>query len=64
MARIEKYVQIKTLRHAKKDEIVCACYPKPIKNVSGKKHETKIQVAAIDAKDGKCKLFVWREVEI
>lgn len=61
--KVWKYVQIKSLREARKDEVVCACYPSPIKNVSGNKAEEKIKLAAKDAKAGKCKLLIWREVE-
>ena len=57
-----RYVTIKNLKEAKKDEVVCACYPESRKNVSGKKTEEKIIKAAKDAKMGMCKLIIWREV--
>ena len=59
---MEKYVQIKNLKEAKKGETIFTSYPNPSKNVSGKKHEEKIINAAKDAKEGKCRLLVWREV--
>ena len=41
-----KYVEIKSLKEAKKDETVCAFYPNPAKNISGKKSEECIKEAA------------------
>lgn len=64
MRKIWKYVKLNRLGAAKKDEIVNACYPNPAKNVNGKKDSPQIIAAAQDAKEGKCKLLVWREVEI
>lgn len=63
MSKIWKYVRINSLKEAKKDEKVCAVYPSPIKNTSGKKTDEQIKKAAKDAKEGKCKLVIWRECE-
>lgn len=60
---VEKYVKIQNLRQAKKDEEVCAIYPNPIDNVSGKKTDDKMKIAEKDAKDGKCRLVVRREFQ-
>lgn len=60
---IWKYVEIKKLTEAKKDETICASYPRPTSNVSGKRSEEKIKKAYKDAKQGKCRLLVWREVD-
>lgn len=60
---IQKYVEIKKLSEAKKDETVVASYPTPYKNVSGKKTDKKIKEAYEDARKGKCKLLVWREID-
>lgn len=57
---MEKYVQIYELSEAAEDEIVCGCYPEPYKNVSGKRNEERMLKAEKDAKEGKCKLLVWR----
>ena len=64
MSKLWKYVEIKSLKEAKKDEEVCACYPTPGLNVAGKKNEPKIKEAVKDAKAGKCRLLIWREVEV
>ena len=58
-----RYVEISNLSQAKKDEEVCAVYPNSDKNVAGKKSEEKMKIAAKGAKDGKCKLVVWRECD-
>ena len=58
-----KYFEIKKLSEAKKDENIIGYYPDFFKNVCGKKTEEKIQKAAKDSKEGKCKLLVWREFE-
>ena len=58
-----RYVEIKGLHGAKKDEKVCAVYPNSYKNVSGSKTDEKMKKAAEDAKKGKCKLVVWRNCE-
>lgn len=63
MSKLWRYVQLKNLREVKKDERICACYPCPVQNTSGKKTDENIIRAAKDAKEGKCKLLVWREVE-
>lgn len=57
-----RYEEIKYLKEVKKDEEVCAVYPESHKNVAGKKTQEKVKKAANDAKAGKCKLIVWREV--
>lgn len=64
MKRVEKYVQITNLKEANRNETICASYPNPSKNVSGKKTDEKMKIASKDAKQGKCRLLVWREVEI
>lgn len=58
---MQRYIEIKELSEAYKDEEVCALYPNPAKNVAGKKTEDKMKEAEKDAKDGKCRLLVWRE---
>lgn len=60
---MEKYIQINALSEATDDEIVCACYPQPSKNLSGRKNSSCILEAEKDAMDGKCKLFVWRSLD-
>lgn len=64
MRTVEKYVRIYTLRQAKKGENVCAYYPHPVQNTCGRKDEPHMLKAEQDAKDGKCKLLVWRKVEV
>lgn len=59
---MEKYVQIYSLDEAMKNEKVCACYPRPCQNVSGGKYEETMIKAEQDAKEGKCKLLVWRKI--
>ena len=61
--KIWKYVTIKSLEEAKEDEEVCAYYEDPRNNVAGKKTEEKMKIAEEEAKEGKCKLLVWRECE-
>lgn len=61
---IEKYVQIHSLDDATDEETVCALYPRAAQNVSGKKNDTKMLEAEKDALSGKCKLLVWRKIEI
>lgn len=58
-----KYVEIKSLDEADKNEDVCAIYPNPSKNVSGKNTEEKMKIAESNAKAGKCRLLVWRGEE-
>ena len=60
---MEKYIEIKNLDEAEADEVICASYPKPYKNVSGSKDDDKIIIAAKDAEKGKCRLLVWRNVK-
>lgn len=60
---MEKYIQINNLDEATENETVCACYPCPTKNVSGRKHEECILRAEQEAREGKCKLLVWRKIE-
>lgn len=60
---IWKYVEIQKLSEAKNDETICASYPTPCKNVAGKKKEEKMKKAYRDAKQGKCRLLVWRCVD-
>ena len=62
MAKIWKYVELTSLEEAGPNENVCASYPSPIKNVSGKKNDEKMLAAQEDAKAGKCRLLVWRKV--
>lgn len=59
---MEKYVQIYELSEATDDETVCAYYPNPSKNVSGKKNKEYIKIAEKEAREGECKLLVWRTV--
>lgn len=61
--KIWKYVTIRSLEEAKEDEEVCAYYEDPRNNVAGKKTEEKMKIAEEEAKEGKCKLMVWRECE-
>ena len=59
---MEKYVQIYELNEATDDETICAYYPEPSKNVSGKKNTECMKIAEKEAMEGKCKLLVWRTV--
>jgi hypothetical protein len=61
--KIWKYIEIKSLREAKKDEKIVAYYPNPMQNRDGYKTDECIKLALKDAKQGKCKLLIWREVE-
>ena len=58
-----KYVEVKNLSEAENFEKVCALYPSPIKNTSGKKTDENMKKAEKDAKEGKCRLLIWREVK-
>lgn len=58
---MERYFEISSLADAKEDEEVCALYPDPNNNVSGRKTEEKMIKAEQDYKQGKCELLVWRE---
>lgn len=60
---MEKYIQIYKLSEATEDETVCAYYPEPCKNVSGKINAECMLKAEKDAMEGKCKLLVWRTVD-
>lgn len=60
---IWRYIKIENLAQAEENEEVCAVYENPMKNVSGSKYSEKMKGAEKDAKAGKCKLVVWREVE-
>jgi hypothetical protein len=64
VSKVQKYVEIKSLKEAKKNEKICASYPNPSKNVSGYRTDDCIKHALKDAKNGECKLLVWREVEV
>lgn len=59
---MEKYIQIKKLSEVAENETICAFYPHPVKNVLGKRNEERMIKAEKDAKEGKCKLYVWRSV--
>lgn len=59
---MEKYVQIYSLDEAMENEKVCALYPRPSQNVSGRKYEETMVKAEQDAKEGKCELLVWRKI--
>ena len=59
---MEKYIQIYSLSEAMDNETVCACYPHPQKNISGRKNEERMLNAEKEAKEGKCKLLVWRTI--
>lgn len=59
---MEKYIQIYSLSEAMDNETVCACYPHPSKNISGRKNEERMLNAEKEAKEGKCKLLVWRTI--
>lgn len=61
--KVFKYVPIKRVSYAKKDEEINFIYPSPIHNNCGKKDDIKIKQNIQDFKDGKCKMMVWREVE-
>lgn len=61
---VEKYAHIHSLDEAADEETVCALYPRAAQNVSGKKNDAKMLEAEKDALNGKCKLLVWRKVEI
>ena len=63
MGKIWRYVQINSLKQTRKDEKVCTCYPNPAKNTEGYKTDDNMIAAEKDAKAGKCKLLVWREVD-
>lgn len=55
------YITLRSLSEADDEEDVVACYfPDSYKNVSGKKDDEKMKKAEQDAKEGKCKLIVWR----
>ena len=55
------YVEIKNLNEVNDNEDIVAYYfYKSYKNVSGKKDDEKMKKAEQDAKEGKCKLIVWR----
>jgi len=58
---MERYFEISSLADAKEDEEVCALYPDPNNNVSGRKTEEKMIKAEEDYKQGKCRLWVWRD---
>ncbi len=64
MAKLWKYVELKSLSEAGPDEKVCTSYYSPSRNVSGKKTEEKMLAAEKDAQAGECRLLVWREVEV
>lgn len=59
---MEKYIQIDNLNEAMENETVCALYPYPVKNISGKKNEACMLKAEKEAHEGKCKLLVWRTI--
>ena len=63
MGKIWKYIQINSLKQARKDERVCAYYPNSAKNTDGYKTDDNMIAAEKDAKAEKCKLLVWREVD-
>lgn len=55
------YITLKSLSEADNEEDIVAYYfPDSYKNVSGKKDDEKMKKAEQDAKEGKCKLIVWR----
>lgn len=58
---MERYFEISSLADAKENEEVCALYPDPNNNVSGRKTEEKMIKAEQDYKQGKCELLVWRD---
>lgn len=64
MKKIQKYVELKSIRQARKDEKICFSYPSPMKNIDGYKGDDKIKDAIAEHKAGNCKMLVWREVEV
>ena len=60
---IEKYIEIKTLKEARDDEMIVASYTKQYRNVSGYKDEPKMKEHEENARLGKCRLPVWRKVK-
>ena len=59
---MEKYIEIKTLKEANPNEEICAVYQNPNYNIAGKQNDEKLINAEKDAVQGKCKLYVWREI--
>ena len=57
------YEQIKSLKQARKDERIVACYDYPGKNFTAYKDDERLKEAVEDSKQGKCKLLVWREFD-
>ncbi len=64
MRKIWKYVRLASIRQVKKDETICFYYPHPCNNFTARKEEEEAKRGASDAKAGKCKILVWREVEV
>ena len=60
---MEKYIRINELNEAEDNEEICALYPSPDENRSGYKTDEHMINAEKDAKEGKCKLLVWRKVD-
>ncbi len=62
--KIQKYIEIKDLSEARDDEYICVMFADSSKNYTGKKTDELMKSAIADAKLGKCKLLVWREVDV
>ncbi len=61
---MERYFEIRALSEADEIESVCAVYPDSRKNVGGARDSLIMQKAEEDAKEGKCRLYVWRETDL